>query len=94
MLYIGTGNSYTGPAVKTSDSVIAMDLKTGRIVWWNQVTGGDAFLVGCRPGLENCPKELGPDHDFGNAPILRTLAGGKRIIVIGQKSGIGVGPRS
>ena len=87
VLYIGTGNSYTGPAVKTSDSVIAMDLKTGKIVWWNQVTGGDAFLVGCRPGLENCPKELGPDHDFGNAPILRTLPGGKRIIVIGQKSG-------
>jgi len=87
VLYIGTGNSYTGPAVKTSDSVIAMDLKTGKIVWWNQVTGGDAFLVGCRPGVENCPKELGPDHDFGNAPILRSLPGGKRIIVIGQKSG-------
>ncbi|MCU1382712.1 MAG: cytochrome Cbb3 [Acidobacteria bacterium] len=87
VLYIGTGNSYTGPAVKTSDSVIAMDLKTGKIVWWNQVTGGDAFLVGCRAGLENCPKEIGPDHDFGNAPILRTLPGGKRIIVIGQKSG-------
>jgi polyvinyl alcohol dehydrogenase (cytochrome) len=30
VLYIGTGNSYTGPAVKTSDSVIAMDLKTGK----------------------------------------------------------------
>ena len=87
VLYIGTGNSYTGPAVKTSDAVIAMDLKTGKIAWWNQVTGGDAFVVGCRPGLENCPKELGPDHDFGNAPILRTLPGGKRIIVIGQKSG-------
>ncbi len=87
VLYIGTGNSYTGPAVKTSDSVIAMDLKTGKIVWWNQVTPADAFLVGCRPGMENCPKELGPDHDFGNAPILRTLPGGKRIIVIGQKSG-------
>ena len=68
-------------------SVIAMDLKTGKIAWWNQVTGGDAFLVNCRPGLENCPKEIGPDHDFGNAPILRTLPGGKRIIVIGQKSG-------
>ena len=36
---------------------------------------------------ENCPKELGPDFDFGNAPILRTLPGGKRILVIGQKSG-------
>jgi polyvinyl alcohol dehydrogenase (cytochrome) len=87
-LYIGTGNSYTQPAVKTSDSVIAMDLKTGRILWWNQATSADAFLVGCRPGNENCPKELGPDFDFGNAPILRSLPGGKRILVIGQKSGI------
>jgi len=89
VLYVGTGNSYTGPAVKTSDSVIAMDLKTGRIAWWNQVTAADAFLVGCSPTRpnENCPKELGPDFDFGNAPILRTLPGGKRILVIGQKSG-------
>jgi polyvinyl alcohol dehydrogenase (cytochrome) len=87
-LYIGTGNSYTGPAVKTSDSLVAMDLKTGKILWWNQATSDDAFLVGCRPGNENCPKELGPDFDFGNAPILRSLPGGKRIIVIGQKSGI------
>ncbi|HMF94905.1 MAG TPA: PQQ-binding-like beta-propeller repeat protein [Vicinamibacterales bacterium] len=89
VLYVGTGNAYTGPAVKTSDSVVAMDLKTGKIVWWNQATSADAFLVGCRPGVanENCPKELGPDFDFGNAPILRTLPGGKRILVIGQKSG-------
>ncbi len=87
-LYIGTGNSYTGPAVPTSDSVMAMDLKTGKILWWNQATSADAYLVGCRPGNENCPKELGPDFDFGNSPILRTLPGGKRILVTGQKSGI------
>jgi polyvinyl alcohol dehydrogenase (cytochrome) len=87
-VYVGTGNSYTGPAVKTSDSVVAFDLKTGKMLWWNQVTPSDAFLVGCRPGVENCPKDLGPDFDFGNAPILRTLAGGKRILVIGQKSGV------
>jgi polyvinyl alcohol dehydrogenase (cytochrome) len=87
-LYLGTGNSYTGPAVKTSDSVIAMDLKTGKILWWNQVTAADAFLVNCRPDNENCPKELGPDFDFGNSPILRSLPGGKRILVIGQKSGM------
>ncbi len=90
-LYIGTGNSYTGPAVPTSDSVMAMDLKTGKILWWNQATSADAYLVGCRPDNENCPKELGPDFDFGNSPILRTLPGGKRILVTGQKSGIAWG---
>jgi hypothetical protein len=35
----------------------------------------------------NCPKEVGPDFDFGNAPILRSLGGGRRS-VIGQKSGL------
>jgi polyvinyl alcohol dehydrogenase (cytochrome) len=86
-LFIGTGNSYTEPAASTSDAVMAMHLKTGKILWWNQVTPADAFVIGCRPDNANCPKTLGPDFDFGNAPILRTLAGGKRIIVIGQKSG-------
>jgi polyvinyl alcohol dehydrogenase (cytochrome) len=88
VVYVGTGNAYTQPAAKTSDSVIAMDMKTGKILWWNQATTADAFLVGCRSGIENCPKDVGPDFDFGNAPILRTLAGGKRVLVIGQKSGI------
>jgi len=86
-LFIGTGNSYTEPAAQTSDAVMAMDLKTGKILWWNQVTPADAFVIGCRPDNANCPKTVGPDFDFGNAPILRTLAGGKRVIVIGQKSG-------
>ena len=88
VVYVGTGNSYTQPAVKTSDSVIAFDLKTGKMLWWNQITPSDAFLVGCRPGIENCPKDVGPDFDFGNAPILRTLRGGRRVLVIGQKSGV------
>jgi len=87
-IYVGTGNAYTQPAVKTSDAVVAMDIKTGKILWANQATTADAFLVGCRPGVENCPKDLGPDFDFGNAPILRSLPGGKRVLVIGQKSGI------
>jgi polyvinyl alcohol dehydrogenase (cytochrome) len=30
---------------------------------------------------------MGPDFDFGNSPILRTLPNGKSVIVIGQKSG-------
>jgi polyvinyl alcohol dehydrogenase (cytochrome) len=90
-LYIGTGNSYTAPAVKTSDAVVALDLETGKTLWWNQVTPADAFIVGCRPGADNCPKDLGPDFDFGNAPILRSLAGGRRILVIGQKSGVAWG---
>jgi polyvinyl alcohol dehydrogenase (cytochrome) len=36
---------------------------------------------------ETCPDDLGPDMDFGNAPILRTVADGRSLIVIGQKDG-------
>ena len=46
------------------------------------------FVIGCKPGVENCPNEVGPDFDFGNSPILRTLPGGRRILALGQKSGV------
>jgi polyvinyl alcohol dehydrogenase (cytochrome) len=91
VVYIATGNAYTEPAASTTDSVMALDLKTGKMLWWNQVTPSDAFVIGCRPENANCPKEVGPDFDFGNAPILRALSNGKRIIVIGQKSGLAYG---
>jgi len=90
IVYIGTGNSYTDPAVPTSDAVMAIEIKSGKILWWNQLTPLDAFIIGCGPNSTNanCPKEVGPDFDFGNAPILRSLGGGRRILVIGQKSGL------
>ena len=33
-------------------------------------------------------QEAGRDSDFGNSPILRSLGGGKRVLVLGQKSGV------
>src|SRR5262249_37676609 len=36
----------------------------------------------------NCPEKEGPDFDFGQPPILMTLAGGRRVLAIGQKSGV------
>ena len=88
-LYIATGNSYSGPTADTSDSVIAFDLKTGAMLWHQQATANDSFMVGCfTPNKTNCPDNHGPDHDFGQSPILVTLADGKRLLVIGQKSGV------
>jgi polyvinyl alcohol dehydrogenase (cytochrome) len=88
-LYIGTGDAYTEPAAKTTDSIMALDLDTGKILWWVQDTGNDAWLAGCTAAKppENCPKTLGPDHDFGASPILETLPDGRTILVAGQKSG-------
>src|SRR5262245_3730903 len=90
IVYVGTGNAYTDPAAPTTDAVMAIEIKSGKILWWNQLTPLDAFVIGCGPNTTNanCPKEVGPDFDFGNAPILRSLGGGRRILVIGQKSGL------
>ena len=88
-LYIGTGDAYTDPVAETTDAILAMDLNTGKILWSVQDTPKDIWLAGCNGATppENCPKELGPDHDFGSPPILKTLPNGKTILVAGQKSG-------
>ena len=87
-LYVATGNEYSGPGGPTSDAVIALDLKSGKILWTSQVTPKDVYVVGCNASRENCPDDEGPDFDFGNSAILRDLPGGKSVIVIGQKSGV------
>ena len=88
MIYVATGNAYTEPAAPTSDAVVALDMTTGTIQWVQQATPNDVFVIGCKPGVENCPDDVGPDFDFGNSPILRTLPGGRRILTLGQKSGV------
>ena len=88
-LYIGTGDAYTEPAAKTTDALMALNLNSGKILWFVQDTGNDAWLVGCNGAShpENCPKDLGPDHDFGASPILKTLPNGRTLLIAGQKSG-------
>jgi polyvinyl alcohol dehydrogenase (cytochrome) len=88
VLYVATGDAYTEPAHRNTDAVMAIDLDTGRIVWSVQDYENDAWLVACAQNpTENCPKDLGPDYDFGAAPMLMTLAGGRRVLLAGQKSG-------
>ena len=90
LIYVSTGNSYAGAPVPTSDAVVALNL-SGKIEWVRQLFPNDVFVSGCRAKNENpnCADQSGPDYDFGNSPILATLAHGRRAIVIGQKSGIG-----
>jgi polyvinyl alcohol dehydrogenase (cytochrome) len=89
VLYVGTGDSYTEPPVRTTDAILAMDLTSGKIVWSRQLSEKDVWNTSCLipPGL-NCPDTPGPDFDFGDSPILRTLASGKRALIAGQKSGV------
>lgn len=90
LLYFGTGENYSSPANGMSDSIIAVDLATGAIRWVRQTVAGDAWNAAClRAGsLANCPKEDGPDFDFGAPPILAKLENGKDILLAGQKSGM------
>ena len=91
-IYIGTGDAYTKPISRNTDAIMALDIKTGKIMWSVQDTENDAWLSGCGGEIksENClsPAELGPDYDFGASPILKTLPNGHRILVAGQKSGM------
>jgi polyvinyl alcohol dehydrogenase (cytochrome) len=89
VLYVATGDNYSDPPTTTSDAVLAMDLKSGELLWSKQMTQSDAFNNACVvPGGPNCPESRGPDYDFGQPPILVQLGGGKRALVIGQKSGM------
>ena len=87
LLYIGTGENYTLPATASSDALQAIDLKTGTLKWTYQGTSKDAYNLAC-PVMNNCPDTVGPDLDFGMAPILVKRKDGKEILVAGQKSGV------
>jgi len=86
-VYVGTGNSYTGVSIPTSDSILAFDLATGSLLWSSQLTPGDNWVPGC-PKSPNCPENPGEDVDFGSSPVLHSLGGGKQILVASQKSGV------
>ncbi|HKF65548.1 MAG TPA: PQQ-binding-like beta-propeller repeat protein, partial [Vicinamibacterales bacterium] len=89
VLHVATGDNYSDPPSNMSDAVLALDLKTGAILWSRQLTERDAFNVGCgTPQQTNCPEAKGPDFDFGQPPILVSLGGRRRALVIGQKSGM------
>ena len=88
LLYVTTGNDYSSPATLHSDAVIALNMADGRIVWSRQTTPGDAYNSSCGGDRVNCPSEAGPDFDFAASAILLSGAGGRDLLLAGQKSGI------
>ena len=95
LVYVATGDSYTDAPSKGPDAIIAFDMRSGAIRWNTQVLENDNFVMGCGPLATssatrpkgNCPTPIGPDHDFGASPIL-FKAGGKEVVVSGQKAGM------
>lgn len=81
LLYFTTSNSYTGEASPYSDSVVAVDPKSGEIRWHYQLFANDTWT----------PVEpLGPDFAFAAGPQLfdAQIDGKQRKLVgVGSKSG-------
>ncbi len=77
------------------DTLSALDMKTGKIIWSVKTNIYDAWNVGCGSKFTNfprrneriCPKPEGTDGDFAQAPMLLTISG-KDILVAGQKNGM------
>jgi polyvinyl alcohol dehydrogenase (cytochrome) len=89
LVYLGTGQNASLPATSTSDSIIAISLGSGDIVWRFQAMAGDTYNGACSsfPKGPNCPARPGPDHDFGASVIVTEDSRGRAILLAGQKSG-------
>ncbi|KAK7394520.1 hypothetical protein VNO78_15049 [Psophocarpus tetragonolobus] len=76
-----------------SNSVLAIDLTSGRIIWYRQLAGYDVWFLACNdPSIPNCPPQAEePDVDFGEAPMMLTIhinRTKKDVVVAVQKSGV------
>jgi polyvinyl alcohol dehydrogenase (cytochrome) len=88
VMYIATGDNYSSPTTSLSDAIVALEIKTGHVVWSRQTTPRDAYNSSCGTDKQNCPQEDGPDYDFGSSAILTQRSDGRDILLAGQKSGV------
>jgi polyvinyl alcohol dehydrogenase (cytochrome) len=89
VLYVTTGDNYSHPDTNTSDAVVALDFKTGKIVWSWQTFPADVYNSSCvDKSAVNCPEDAGPDYDFGSSALLVRTQEGKEMLLAGQKSGM------
>lgn len=91
-LIFGTGPVSALPDLGVSDSVVAIDLDSGKRRWVYQATPDDLWNGACRTpysgGLHpNCPGVGGVDFDFGAGMIIARMIDGRDLLIAGQKSG-------
>jgi polyvinyl alcohol dehydrogenase (cytochrome) len=79
-LYVGTGNAYHAPAASTTDSILALDARSGRLLAHHQATAHDVWNA-------TSNATAGPDYDFGASPNLIAGSDGRKLLGAGQKSG-------
>ena len=78
LLYIGTGQAYEAPAGPSTDSLLALRLRDGRVRWRRQFTSGDTFNF--------FDQSKGRDYDIGASPNLFDI-NGQRVVGVGDKGG-------
>lgn len=75
------------------ETVFALNILTGDLVWARNVSGYDAWVAACIFGTNpsNCPSNPGPDYDFGQLPIIFDMkhkGKNRKAVGVGQKSGV------
>ncbi|KAH8812095.1 quinon protein alcohol dehydrogenase-like superfamily [Xylogone sp. PMI_703] len=109
-IFIATGNVYSFPKEYEKcenqtasclpldvwqESVLALDIESGKVNWIQRLAPLDAWTVSCGGALlppvnpQNCPPEPGTDADFGMAPtFVPRGTHNQDTIVVGQKNGV------
>ena len=93
LIYVGTGNSFGRIAAATSDSILALRMADGVMVWHHQEFERDAFMARCQAtnaATSNCPDTLGPDYDFGGSSAILQTINGKDILLAAGKGGVAI----
>lgn len=78
LLFVGTGQNLSPPGGPLEDSILAINYKTGKLVWHFQGTTDDVFSFGYPSGH---------DYDFGASPNLFKIHG-ETVVGDGAKSGV------
>lgn len=93
LIYVGTGNNFGRIPAATSDSILAIRMKDGRMMWHHQEFEGDTFMARCQAtnrADSNCPDKLGPDYDFGGSSSILETVNGKDILLAAGKGGVAI----
>jgi polyvinyl alcohol dehydrogenase (cytochrome) len=85
LVFIGTGQPYEFPAAEHANSLVALDVEDGALVWYNQFHSEDVFTQpgGCQGGRS----QPACDFDIGASPNL-FVADGKDVVGVGSKGGL------
>lgn len=71
-VYLGTGNTFSGPDLGRSDALMALNLDTGKLLWVKQDEKEDVWHTGCPQGPG--PGTPGfPPKNAGRAEMMRLL---------------------